>query len=252
VSRRRALVSVPVAALVALAVAACGGSSGTPELKVSAAASLKKAFTQYGQSFGHVTFSFAGSDQLAAQIRAGARPGVFASANTKLPASLFASGLVDKPVPFATNRLVLAVPTNSSKVTSLADLTKPGVTIAIGDSTVPVGVYTATVLGRIAPSEARAIKHNIRSQEPSVDGIVGKLTTGAVDAGFLYITDVKAAGGSVKAIPLPASLQPTVVYGGAAVKGSGQESRARQFISGLLGGSGRAALAAAGFGPPPS
>lgn len=247
---RRAFLGLGVTALVAVLVAACGSSTQT--LKVSAAASLKKAFTQYGESFGHVTFSFAGSDQLAAQIRAGARPGVFAAANAKLPASLYASGLVEKPVPFATNQLVLAVPASESKVSSVADLTKPGITIAIGDSTVPVGVYTATVLSRMAPAEARAIRRNIRSDEPSVDGIVGKLTTGAVDAGFLYITDVRAAGGALKAIPLPASLQPVVVYAAAVVKGSGQTSRAQQFIDGLLSGPGRAALTAAGFGTPPS
>jgi molybdate transport system substrate-binding protein len=240
---------VAVALVLAVAVASCGGgsSSGTKTLQVSAAASLKKAFGQYGQGFGHVTFSFAGSDQLAAQIRAGARPGVFASANTKLPASLYASGLVDKPVPFATNQLVLAVP-SSSKIKSVGDLTRTGVTIAVGDSAVPVGTYTATVLKRLPASTRREITRNIRSQEPSVDGIVGKLTTGAVDAGFLYVTDVKAAGGGLRGILLPHSLQPVVVYAAAVVKGSGQESRAKVFIEGLLTGPGQSALAAAGFG----
>lgn len=246
---RRSLAALAV--LATLVVGACGGSSGTSELKVSAAASLKKAFTQYGQSFGQVTSSFAGSDQLAAQIRAGARPDVFASANTKLPAALFASGLVQKPVPFATNTLVLAVPASGSKVTSIKDLTKPGVTIAIGDSTVPVGSYTATVLARLPSSQALAIAHNVRSKEPSVDGIVGKLTTGSVDAGFLYMTDVKAAAGALRAIPLPASLQPVVVYAAAVVKGSGQTDRAKKFINGLLSGPGRSALSASGFGSPP-
>ena len=242
--RRAALLAA--ALLAALVVVGCG--SGNQQLEVSAAASLKPAFDQYGASFGDVTFSFAGSDQLAAQIRAGARPGVFAAANTKLPESLYAAGLVDRPVPFATNELVLAVPASSSKVRSIADLAKPGVKIAVGDSTVPVGIYTATVLGRITPSLARAITRNIRSKEPSVEGIVGKLTTGAADAGFLYETDVKATKGALRAIPLPARTRPTVVYAAAVVKGSGQEARARKFIDGLLTGPGHEALAAAGFG----
>ena len=54
--------------------------------------------------------SFAGSDELAAQIRAGAKPDVFAAANTKLPDELFAEGLVERPRVFAANKLVLAVP----------------------------------------------------------------------------------------------------------------------------------------------
>ena len=34
-------------------------------------------------------------------------------------------------------------------------------------------------------------------------GIVGKLTQGAVDAGFVYISDVRATDGKLKAIELP-------------------------------------------------
>ena len=48
---------------------------------------------------------------------------------------------------------------------------------------------------------------NVRSEEAEVTGIVGKLTQGAVDAGFTYVTDVKATNGALKAIPLPALYQ---------------------------------------------
>src|SRR5688572_23692479 len=94
----------------ALALAGCGGDDET--LTVSAASSLKTALTDYGATFEDATarFSFAGSDELAAQIRKGARPDVFASANTKLPDELYEEGLAEKPVTFAGNRLVLAVP----------------------------------------------------------------------------------------------------------------------------------------------
>ena len=89
--------------------------------------------------------SFAGSDELAAQIRQGVKPDVFASANTKLPDELFKEGLVEKPVVFAANELVLAVPSDGA-VTGLDDLAKPGVTIAMGSESVPVGYFTRTVL----------------------------------------------------------------------------------------------------------
>src|SRR5215218_11114453 len=91
-----------------LALAGCGRGDGDT-LTVSAAASLKHALTDYGGQFedAKARFSFAGSDELAAQIRRGARPDVFASANTKLPEELHAEGLVERPVTFAANRLVL-------------------------------------------------------------------------------------------------------------------------------------------------
>jgi molybdate transport system substrate-binding protein len=247
------IVLVGVALLLAwAALAGCGSSSDT-ELKVSAASSLKAAFTAYAQTLQNVNvrYSFAGSDELAAQIEQGVRPDVFASANTKLPAALYAKRLVEAPVVFAGNKLVLAVPAGSD-IHSLADLQKPGTTIAVGSATVPVGTYTETVLGRLSPAERLRITKNIRDREPNVTGIVGKLSEGAVDAGFLYATDVKAAGGKLEAIDLPPSLQPNVAYGVAVVRGTPHAAQARAFVSGLLHGSGQSELLKAGFLPPPS
>src|SRR6476469_11090818 len=78
-------------------------------ISVSAASSLKTALTAYGGDFSNAVarFSFAGSDELAAQIEQGVKPDVFASANTKLPDALFDQDLVEKPTVFAGNRLVL-------------------------------------------------------------------------------------------------------------------------------------------------
>jgi molybdate transport system substrate-binding protein len=246
--------AVPAAAA-ALLLAACGGSShpGKPTLVISAAASLKKAFTNYGAQFPAATtrFSFAGSDVLAAQIEQGVKPDVFAAANTKLPEMLYAKGLVDKPIVFAANQLVLAVPAGS-KIRSLADVEKHGVTLVLGTPSVPVGDYTNKALIRLAPAQRTAVLANVKDRESDVTGIVGKLTQGAADAGFLYITDINAAGGKLWAIPLPSSLRPKVAYGVAVVKGAGHPAQARQFIAGLLSGLGRVDLATDGFLPPPA
>jgi molybdate transport system substrate-binding protein len=242
--------------VLALAVAACGGEaggSGKPQLTVSAAASLKAAFTEYGEEFSQAKtrFSFAGSDELAAQIGQGVKPDVYAAANTSLPDELYSKGLVEKPTVFAGNELVLAVPADGDKLTSLADLTKEGVKLAIGQEDVPVGSYTHTVLDKLPPGERKAILANVGSEEPDVAGITGKLTQGAVDAGFLYVSDVRATDGKLKAIGLPADLQPAVAYGVAVVKGAKQPEAARAFIDGLLDGAGARALEDAGFEPPP-
>jgi molybdate transport system substrate-binding protein len=227
-------------------------STAKPRLIVSAAASLKNAFSAYGGTFDAATVrsSFAGSDELAAQIRQGVRPDVFASANTKLPDQLFQEGLVEQPVVFAANELVLAVPADSS-VAGLDDLTKKGTTIAMGSESVPVGSYTRKVLDGLPAAEKSAILDNVRSNEPDVAGVVGKVAQGAVDAGFVYITDVEATEGKLKAIDLPADLKPQVAYGVAVVKGAKHPEQAKQFVDGLLSGAGREALDRAGFLPPP-
>jgi molybdate transport system substrate-binding protein len=197
-----------------------------------------------------VRFSFAGSDELAAQIRQGVVPDVYAAANTSLPDDLAEEGLLERPHDLATNRLVVAVPAGS-EIDDVSDLEKPGVTVAIGDESVPVGEYTREVLDALGPDPSEAILANVATSEPDVGGIVGKLTQGAVDAGFVYRTDVEAAGGELDAIELPASVSPDVTYGIAVASDAPEPALAREFVGGTLDGDGRRILLDAGFGPPP-
>jgi molybdate transport system substrate-binding protein len=239
----------------ALVAAGCGddGGGSRPPVVVSAAASLQAVFTQYGKAFaeGRARFSFAGSDVLATQIRNGVRPDVYAAANTRLPDGLYNDGFVYKPIRFAANELVLATPKDSDKVRSIDDLAKPGVRLVIGAQSVPVGTYTHTVIDQLPGDEVRAILGNVRSEEPDVTGIIGKLTQGAADAGFVYITDVRAAKGGLDVIRLPSRVQPIVRYGVALVKGAKHPEEAKAFIYGLLAGAGREALDDGGFGSTP-
>ena len=107
------------------------------------------------------------------------------------------------------------------------------------------------MLDRLGATGSTAILDNVASSEPDVSGIVGKLTQGAVDAGFVYASDVVAAGDRLRAIDLPAKLQPDVAHGVAVTGGAADPQLARRFIAGLLDGPGAEALAADGFGPPP-
>jgi molybdate transport system substrate-binding protein len=237
-----------------LAVAGCGGGGSTSDtgtLIVLGASSLTEAVTRYGESFegADVKASFAGSDELAAQIQQGAKADVFASADTDYPRELFAEGLVEKPRVFARNELVIAVPEGSA-IKSVADLEKPGTKIVIGDQSVPVGGYTRTVLGRLPAAQRAAIMSNVVSEETEVASIVAKLEQGAADAGFVYVTDEKGAEG-LEAVALDASLQPDVEYGVAVVKSSGEKAAAEEFVAGLIDGEGQEDLREAGFLPPP-
>jgi molybdate transport system substrate-binding protein len=246
--------SLGAAVAVVLVAGGCGGDDpGGDRLVVSAAASLEPAFTAYAQRAGFdARQSFAGSDDLAAQIRQGATPDVYAAANTSLPNELHAEGFVGEPTVFATNELVVAVPADSrGGIGSIDDLARAGLAIAIGDEGVPVGDYAREVLDRVGESESGAILANVRSEEPDVGGIVGKLTQGAVDAGFVYRSDVLATDGALRAVALPASLRPRVAYGAAVVHGASNPGGARAFIDGLVAGAGGRVLRDSGFGPPP-
>jgi molybdate transport system substrate-binding protein len=230
----------------------CGGAG--PEenspLTVSAAASLTEALPAYADSTGvDARFSFAGSDELAAQIRRGAPVDVFAAANADLPEALYAEGLVEKPEAFATNSLVIAVPADSG-IRSIGDLAESGIDLVIGTEDVPFGSYTHEVLDRMPAAEREAILANVRSQESDVKAAVGKLTQGAADAAFTYASDVAATSGRLRAIRLPAELQPAVSYAVAVVRESEHLEAARSFTEGLAGPEGRKVLGSAGFGPP--
>ena len=242
---RRAAV---LAAIVALAVAGCGGDDDEEDaLVISAASSLQTALTECTKD-DDVNLSFGGSDELAAQIRQGVKPDVYAAANTKLPQELADEGLLGKPTVFATNRLVLAVPTDSD-IAQVDDLEPEGLRIVIGSESVPVGAYTREVLARLPEEQRKHIEANIRSEEPDVKGIVGKLTQGAADAGFIYRTDVLAAGDDLRPVPLPADVDPQVEYGAGPVEGGDED--AADFVEDLRSGECGAALQKAGFGPPP-
>ena len=248
-----------VAALAAL-VAGCGSDDeeqagegeSEPRLVVSAASSMTEALTACAENYpdAELKLQFAGSDELAAQIRQGVKPDVFAAANTRLPEELNREGLLSKPVVFATNEFVLAVPEDSA-IAGMKDLTAEDVKIVIGSDSVPIGEYTRESLARLPAAQEKGILANVRSNEPDVKGIVGKLTQGAADAGFVYVTDVNATGGALEAIELPPELEPEATYGAGVVEGAREPEEAQAFVDGLADGPCADALREAGFGPPP-
>jgi molybdate transport system substrate-binding protein len=239
----------------AIAVAACGDGDDTSSVVVSAASSMAEALEACAPDFeeqegADVRLSFAGSDELAAQIRQGARVDAYAAANTRLPEELHGEDLLSEPVEFATNEFVLAVPAGS-EIDSVEDVAEEGTKVVVGSESVPIGAYTRESLARLPPGQEKAILANIVSNEPDVKGIVGKLTQGAGDAGFVYVTDVNAAGGELRAIDLPEELEPRVTYGAGVPIEAGEPELGRAFVDGLATGPCADALQEAGFGGAP-
>jgi molybdate transport system substrate-binding protein len=235
-----------LAAVLCAALAGCGGDDGptteSTDVIVAAAASLTEPLRACAPD--GAKFSFAGSDELAAQIRKGAKPGVFAAANATLPRQLYEERLAEQPVEFATNELVVAT-TENSEIHALDDLAAGAPKLAVGAETVPVGAYTRQVLSRLDDEQRLAIERNIRTEEPDAKGIAGKIRAQAVEAGFVYRTDAQAAG--LRVVELPREVRPTVEYGAQVVSPS---RRAQAFLDSLVSGGCRDALRKAGFGTP--
>ena len=231
--------------LAAALVLPAAGAAGT-QLTVFAAASLTSVFPRID---GGERYSFAGSDQLALQIRQGAPADVFASASPKYTELLYRDGFVRKPVVFATNKLIVLVPrSNPAHIRSVYDLRRPSVKVVMGDATVPVGTYTRQILDALGITAD--VTKNVVSQETDVKGIVSKVALGEADAGFVYRTDAKPVAASTRSIALPAWAHPPIRYELAVVKASKDRAAAAAFIRQVRSKRGRALLAKAGFGLP--
>ncbi len=229
-----------VAALLLALLAVSGASAqSSPPVTVFAASSLTDAFPRIERS---ATYSFAGSNTLAAQIRQGAPADVFASANMALPSALHRDGLCTKPVVFTRNALVVIVPrSNPAGIHSVFDLRKRGVKLVIAAPGVPVGDYTLQVLQRLK------LTPHVVSRETDVREVLAKVALGEADAGFVYSTDARTVPHKVRTIRIPARGQPNVRYGICVVSASSHKPAARAFVKRVLGNAGQRILRSYGF-----
>lgn len=234
-----------VAAGLALALGASGcgaGTSGADTPTVYAAASLRTVLPTIDPG---ARFSFGGSGELAAQIREGAPADVFAAASPRHMRELVARGLVDRPVTFASNRIVMIVPTrNRAGIRHVGDVARPGTRLVIAAEGVPAGDYARAALAAMSLTTAL---DNVVSHERDVTGVVSKVVLGEADAGFVYATDVVPVGDAVRVLALPAAAQPEIEYQIAVVTTGPNSDAAREFIERVRGATGRAALTSAGF-----
>jgi molybdate transport system substrate-binding protein len=239
--------------------------AGRATVTVFAAASLTEPFEELGALFrkthpGYdVTFDFAGTPQLAAQIRSGAAADVFASADERWMRAVVARSQIDgAPRIFARNRMAVIVPAaNRAAVHRLEDLAREGLRIVVCDGEVPAGFHARQVIANLAarpgfPSDyAWRVTANLVSQEENVKGVLGKVRLGEADAGIVYRTDVtKAVAHEVKVLPLPEEANVTATYPVGIVARAPQREGARAFVELLLSSHGRAVLARHGFRPP--
>lgn len=266
---RRATFIVTTIASAGLVLAGCGSSSTTAgsstkrsasastsspvsgTVNVFAAASLKEAFTALGKRFEAVhpgttvVFNFGPSSGLATQITAGAPADVFASASTKNMDQVVKTGDAASPAVFASNVMEIAVPPkNPASITALSDLTRPGVKVALCQSAVPCGVTAQKLF-----SNANLMVLPV-TQEVDVKAVLAKVTLGEVDAGLVYVTDVRAAGAKVKGIVIPADVNASTTYPIATLTKAPNKTTAEAFTAYVLSVDGMGILTADGFARP--
>ncbi|MFE9913801.1 molybdate ABC transporter substrate-binding protein [Micromonospora sp. NPDC005553] len=257
---RRTAVAVLVAGL---ALTGCGAGDGrangggaggrvTGPVTVFAAASLTESFTRIGKDFeaahpgSRVTLNVAGSSALANQIAQGAPADVFASAAPTNMSTVVEAGDADgTPSVFARNQLVIAVPRGNPKaVASLADLSRPGVKVALCASQVPCGAAARTAL------DAAGVALTPVTLERDVKGALAKVKLGEVDAALVYRTDTQAASDDVTGVEFPESARAVNDYPIVALKDAPNPNGARAFVAYVRSAPAQAVLADAGFQAP--
>jgi molybdate transport system substrate-binding protein len=264
---RRTALTLTVVASAGLLLAGCGSSStpaaSTPStttsssptlsgtVNVFAAASLKEAFTKLGQQFeaahpgAKVVFNFGPSSGLATQINQGAPADVFASASTKNMDQVVKAGAAASPTNFASNVMEIAVPpTNPAHVTQLSDLAKSTVKVALCQKAVPCGVTAAKVFANAKLTVTPV------TQEVDVKSVLAKVSLGEVDAGVVYVTDVRAAGDKVKGMEIPTDVNASTKYPIATLTKASNKATAQAFTDYVLSADGASVLTAAGFAKP--
>ncbi len=227
-----------IAAIAVLLLACTSQEQADTTVVVFAASSFTEAFTEIGAAFhdAHpdldVTFNFAGSGELAAQINEGAPADVFVSAD---------EANIDRvegtPVAVARNTFEIIVePGNPKRITSVDDLADPNVLVVLCAASAACGSGTAAVL------ENAGVVVTAKSEEDKVKGVVTKVTSGEADAGIVYRTDVLAAGDSADGVAIPDDINVVTTAAAISLTDAGSD-----FVEFLTSGTGQRILNEHGF-----
>jgi len=232
-------------------------------ITVFAASSLTDAFKEASKEFQakhpgvKVTFNFAASSALAAQINEGAPADVFASADSNQMKVVTDRRNAANPAVFVTNVPVVVTPKSGSPVTSFADLAKPGVRLVLAGPEVPIGRYAREVLtnasnanGGVSTDFSQKALANLKSNEANVRAVLSKIQLGEADAGVVYTTDAATVANDVRLVEIPAQYNVVARYPIAVTKETKNAAAANAWVAFLTGPDGQAIMAKYGFGKP--
>lgn len=250
-----------VSLALAITVTGCGASPTAPAatatgsltgpLTVFAASSLTKAFSaasttlEAGNPGLDITYSFAGSQQLVANLEAGAPADVIATADLTTMGKLVAAGLVATPLTFARNRLEIAVQKGDPRhIRTLADLANPALSVVLAAPSVPAGALAMRALHNAG------VTVTPKSLELNVEAALEKVESGDADAAIVYATDVASAATLVDGVAIPDNQNVVTAYPIAVVSSGRHRAAAEAFVDDAISGTLQDALRAHGFLPP--
>lgn len=245
--------AVSAVAVIGFLFTSCGGSSdASDEIRVSAASSLSRVFAELELAFeaAHpgvdVVLNLAASSLLREQILAGAPVDAYASASTDTMTPVVVAGLtVGGATTFAHGSLAIAVPFgNPGNVTGLDDFGSEELLIGLCDIAVPCGTYARQVMSRAGVEPA------IDTNEPNVLSLLTKIEEGELDAGIVYMTDVRSASGEVEGIEIPDAVNVAADYPIAVIVEGPNTEGGRAFVDFVMSGVGQEILAGFGFVTP--
>jgi molybdate transport system substrate-binding protein len=240
------------------------GPALSGKLTVFAAAHFTEAFQEMKSRLEEsnpglsITFSFASSTQLRAQLEQGARADVFASGDEKEMDLARDAGLLgSEATVFAHDRLVVILPRdNPAGIGTLQEVARSGVKLDLVNENAPAGAYAREFLQRASATSAfgtdfdqRALA-NVVSEEENVKQVVAKVRLGEADAGICFVSDVTPeAAPDLLTIDIPDDLNPMAIHLIAVLKDAGNPTLARSFVDYVLSAEGQAILQAQGFLP---
>lgn len=279
-----------------LSVSGCAGSStlaeGTKdrtELVVFAAASLTESFEAIKEVYESehpevkIVYNFAGSQVLTNQIRSGAAPGMFFSANEKYVDELIVAGidpfnenLTPQKVNFAVNELVIV--TGNQLISSSEDedqkaeegykdfdedfkdfealmtllTSQEDYPVVIANEDVPVGRYTKKMMSVYLEFTDDRVGYDsfydqVVSYESDVKAVLTKVKIHEADISVVYRTDamsVEMEAQRLKTIEIPADFNQQASYGSVLFT---EEEAVKAFYEYVVYGEGKEILQEFGF-----
>jgi molybdate transport system substrate-binding protein len=130
---------------------------------------------------------------------------------------------------------------NPANISSISDLAKSSIKVAVCAAQVPCGVDAVALFANASITVTPV------TREPDVKSVLAKVIADEVDAGVVYVTDVLVSGDKVTGVEIPTDVNVTSTYPIAALAES-TNPFAAQFAAFVAGPEGQAILAKYGFG----